>query len=57
VSVRMGLDKATRQQATGAEYVVSADMSCLMHQQGCATRASIPLRYRHIAQILNGTAA
>jgi L-lactate dehydrogenase complex protein LldE len=54
VSARMGLDKVTRQQKTGATYVVSADMSCLMHQQGCAARAGIDLHYLHIAQILNG---
>jgi len=56
VSARMGLDKVQRQAATGADYVVSADMSCLMHQQGCAARAGIGLRYRHIAQVLNGSA-
>ncbi|MBE7212067.1 MAG: (Fe-S)-binding protein [Gluconacetobacter diazotrophicus] len=57
VSARMGLDKATRQRDSGAEYVVSADTSCLMHQAGCAARHDIALRYRHIAQVLNGSAA
>lgn len=53
VSARMGQDKATRQAASGAEYVVSADMSCLMHQGGSAARHGIDMRYVHIAQILN----
>jgi L-lactate dehydrogenase complex protein LldE len=55
VSARMGLDKVSRQNASGAEFVVSADMSCLMHQAGSAARAGLALRYLHIAQILNGS--
>jgi len=38
----------------GAEYVVSPDMSCLMHQQGIARRARADLKYIHVAQVLNG---
>lgn len=54
VSAKMGLDKVRDQFRAGAEYVVSADSSCLMHQRGCAERIGLPLKYRHIAQILNG---
>jgi L-lactate dehydrogenase complex protein LldE len=57
VSVRMGLDKVRDHAAAGAAYIVSADTSCLMHQQGCARRAGVPLRFIHIAQILNGARA
>ncbi|GAB0112533.1 (Fe-S)-binding protein [Acidisoma sp. C75] len=57
VSARMGLDKVRDHQQAGAEYIVSADTSCLMHQQGAARRAGIGLRFIHIAQILNGAAA
>lgn len=39
-----------------AEYIVSADSSCLMHQRGCAERISVPIKFIHIAQILNGAA-
>ena len=55
VSARMGHDKVSRQQASGAEFVVSADMSCLMHQAGCAARQRASLAYVHIAQVLNGS--
>ena len=41
----------------GAEYIVSAGASCLMHQQGCAERIGIPIKFIHIAQILNGASA
>ena len=54
VSARMGLDKVQDQLRHGAEYVVSPDMSCLMHQQGIARRAGKDLKYIHVAQVLNG---
>jgi L-lactate dehydrogenase complex protein LldE len=54
VSARMGYDKVTDHQQAGAEYIVSADMSCLMHQKGCAERLGLPIKFIHIAQILNG---
>ena len=53
VSARMGQDKVTRQARSGAEFVVSADMSCLMHQAGSASRHGLDLRFIHIAQVLN----
>ena len=31
--------------------------SCLMHQQGCAERIGVPIKFIHIAQILNGASA
>lgn len=54
ISAKMGQDKVLDQQRSGAEYVISADSSCLMHQKGCAQRMGIPLKYAHIAQVLNG---
>ncbi|MBP1179692.1 (Fe-S)-binding protein [Methylobacterium sp. PvR107] len=57
VSAKMGYDKVADQNRAGAAYVVSADSSCLMHQKGCAERLGLPLKYIHIAQVLNGAAA
>jgi L-lactate dehydrogenase complex protein LldE len=54
VSVRMGQDKVRDHGQAGAEYIVSGDMSCLMHQKGCADRIGLGMRFIHIAQILNG---
>ena len=54
VSARMGIEKAHDHVRHGAEYVVSPDMSCLMHQQGIAQRAGLDLKYIHVAQVLNG---
>ena len=39
MSAKMGYDKVNDHHHAGAEYIVSADMSCLMHQKGCAERA------------------
>lgn len=57
VSARMGYDKVQDHQSAGAEYIVSADMSCLMHQKGCAERLELPIKFLHIAQVLNGVKA
>jgi L-lactate dehydrogenase complex protein LldE len=54
VSARMGYDKVSDHARAGAEYIVSADMSCLMHQKGCAERMGMPVKFIHIAQVLNG---
>jgi len=54
VSAKMGYDKVHDHLNAGAEYIVSADMSCLMHQRACAERLELPLKFVHIAQVLNG---
>ena len=57
VSAKMGYDKVADHHQAGAEYIVSADTSCLMHQKGCAERLGLDIRFIHIAQILNGDRA
>jgi L-lactate dehydrogenase complex protein LldE len=57
VSAKMGYDKVSDHARAGAAYVVSADSSCMMHQKGCAERLGVPLKFIHIAQVLNGAAA
>jgi L-lactate dehydrogenase complex protein LldE len=54
VSAKMGYDKVGDHHQAGAEYIVSPDMSCVMHQKGCAQRMGLPLKFIHIAQVLNG---
>jgi L-lactate dehydrogenase complex protein LldE len=54
VSARMGYDKVSDHANAGAEYIVSGDMSCLMHQKGCAERMGLGVKFIHIAQVLNG---
>jgi L-lactate dehydrogenase complex protein LldE len=57
VSAKMGYDKVADHKRAGAEYIVSPDMSCLMHQKGCAERLGTSLKFIHIAQVLNGARA
>ena len=52
VSVCMGRDKVKDHIATGAEYIVGADSSCLMHMQGVIEREHLPIRIIHIVEIL-----
>ena len=52
LSVRMGRDRIADHERHGAEYIVSADMSCLMHMEGLIRREGKPLGVKHIAEIL-----
>jgi L-lactate dehydrogenase complex protein LldE len=54
VAAKMGYDKIEFMSKAGAEYLVSSDMSCLMHLQGCSGRLGKNLKILHLAQILNG---
>jgi L-lactate dehydrogenase complex protein LldE len=54
VSAKMGYDKVNDHKSAGAEYIISPDMSCLMHQKGCAERLGLDIKFMHIAQVLNG---
>lgn len=54
VSGQMGRDKVLRHVNTGAEYIVGADCSCLMHQNGIIAREKLNIKTLHIAQILSG---
>ncbi len=57
VSAKMGYDKVQDYVGAGAEYIVSPDMSCVMHQKGCAERLGLRIKFLHIAQVLNGARA
>jgi L-lactate dehydrogenase complex protein LldE len=50
----MGYDRVHDFHRHGAEYIASADMSCLLHMKGVIDRLKLPLKVIHIAQILNG---
>ncbi|WP_419868335.1 (Fe-S)-binding protein [Chryseobacterium sp. CT-SW4] len=53
VSAKMGQDKVADYRRHHIEYVVSPDMSCLMHQKGISDKENAGLKFVHIAQILN----
>ncbi|MGH6890014.1 MAG: (Fe-S)-binding protein [Rhizomicrobium sp.] len=55
ISERMADDKLADVQSTSAGILASADLGCLLHLGGRAARLGLPLRIRHVAEILAGT--
>jgi L-lactate dehydrogenase complex protein LldE len=53
ISTAMGEVKCAAAEATGADYIVSNDSSCLMHIQGLLERQGKPLKTIHLAQVLD----
>lgn len=52
VSGRLGEEKAAHAAAAGADELVACDVSCLLHIAGRAHRLGIPLRVRHLAELM-----
>jgi L-lactate dehydrogenase complex protein LldE len=53
VSGAMGLDKARAVVESGARELVSGDLGCLLHVQGCAGAAGIELTATTLAEFLD----
>ncbi|MFD2202604.1 (Fe-S)-binding protein [Shivajiella indica] len=53
LSVQMGKDRLEDHLAHGVEFLTGGDMSCIMHLEGIAKRNKQPLKFMHIAEILN----
>lgn len=52
ISIAMGDQKITHANATGAEFIISTDMSCLMHIDGCLKHKGTGLKVVHLADVL-----
>lgn len=52
ISIGMGEQKVENAVATGAEYIISTDLSCLMHLQGYINHKGINVKTMHIADVL-----
>lgn len=52
ISIAMGDQKVNNAAATGAEFLISTDMSCLMHIDGCNKHKGTGLKLYHLADIL-----
>ncbi|MFL5742227.1 MAG: (Fe-S)-binding protein [Flavisolibacter sp.] len=52
ISVAMGEQKVENALATGAQYLISTDLSCLMHLQGYINNKNYPLKTMHLADVL-----
>jgi L-lactate dehydrogenase complex protein LldE len=52
ISIGMADQKVTNALATKAEYIISTDLSCLMHIDGYIKGKNLPLKTMHIADVL-----
>lgn len=52
ISIAMGEQKVEHALATGADYIISTDLSCLMHLQGYIDHKNYKLKTMHIADVL-----
>ena len=52
ISTAMAEQKVEHAIATGAEYIVSTDASCLMHQEGYIKKHKLPLKTIHLIDVL-----
>jgi L-lactate dehydrogenase complex protein LldE len=52
ISTAMAEQKVHHALDTGAEYIVSTDSSCLMHQYGYIKKHNLPLKVAHIVDVL-----
>jgi L-lactate dehydrogenase complex protein LldE len=52
ISIAMGEQKVENALATGAEYLISTDLSCLMHLDGYIKNKGYPLKTMHIADVM-----
>jgi L-lactate dehydrogenase complex protein LldE len=52
VSTKMGLDRLVEYEALDVDYIVSNDMSCLMHLEGLINRIKSKIKVIHLAEIL-----
>lgn len=52
ISIGMAEQKVENAVATGAEYIISTDLSCLMHLQGYINHRNYPIRTMHLADVL-----
>ena len=55
ISVAMADQKVINALATGADYIISTDLSCLMHLDGYIKHKGHPIRTMHIADVLANT--
>jgi L-lactate dehydrogenase complex protein LldE len=52
ISTAMAEQKVHHALETGAEYIISTDSSCLMHQEGYIKKHKLPIKVVHIADVL-----
>jgi L-lactate dehydrogenase complex protein LldE len=54
IATELAAKKVNQILDSGAEYVISTDMGCLMHLQGYINKNTVPLKVMHLADVLAG---
>lgn len=54
ISISMADQKVTNALATGADYIISTDLSCLMHIDGFIRKNNFNIKTMHMADVLAG---
>jgi L-lactate dehydrogenase complex protein LldE len=52
ISAAMANQKVNNALAVGADYIISTDISCLMHLKAYAEKQNLPIKALHIADVL-----
>ena len=52
ISIGMAQAKVKNALETGAQYIITTDVSCMMHMQGYIDSNSLPIKTMHIADVL-----
>jgi L-lactate dehydrogenase complex protein LldE len=52
ISIAMADQKVNHALATGSEYIISTDCSCLLHLDGFIKKKELPIKTMHIADVL-----
>ena len=52
ISISMADQKINHAKETGADYIISTDLSCLMHLDGYAKNKGVAIKAMHIADVL-----
>jgi L-lactate dehydrogenase complex protein LldE len=55
ISIGMGEQKVLNAIEMGAEYIISTDLSCLLHLDGYIRKHKLALKTIHIADVLSAT--
>ena len=55
VSVKMGIDRINDHTRHKAEVITGTDMSCLMHLEGIIRKRKLPIKVKHLIEILNSS--
>jgi L-lactate dehydrogenase complex protein LldE len=52
IATGMGSDKIKNAMETSAQYIISTDLSCLLHLDGYIKKQNVDIKTMHIADVL-----